>query len=685
MKIKKNTFFTLAFASFLLLSGCSPKKVDPTEVVVTGATAGQELKVGNTVQLNASVLPAEADQGIEWKTTNAARATINEAGLVTGVGVGNVIISAISTYDPNIKKDLNFVIIEADVPVINPESIVISVAGDVNEITVAQSVKLSAVISPLTANQNVIWSVDEESIATIAVDGTLTGVSEGSVTVTATSSVLAEVKATTTISVISGATGWEAVKLSTHAEYIDQIDGEIKVQGKVTHMLPANDGKQSYYLQDGEGGFYIYGQDITAFPVEFGKSYIVGGTKKRYQGEHEVVDVAYFVESPTPLSYSIKDVSDLNIVDLTVANPYHGSLVDVKLATINSLPTNFTKAFSVKVMTAATGSKTFDLRVDPAVVGATEFSAISTRFATATVGTIIDVRGILTAFGYSGAGASQIKILKATDITIPELNDSQKVNTTADALMIMTNVPKTITNITLPTAGSNYANVLISWMSSNPSVISASGVVTHSAEQVAVTLTATISLNDAFTTKSFIVNVFAANDEHYQELVGLNFEDALAAEQYGISASSPSGYSATADYNVNLGGNEWTVRNALIGQDANDRRNGNWALRMQRNNDIDSSGRLELNTAVADINIVEFKAARFGSDPFGMLRISYHDGTNWVTVSEVNVIFTTLETFRVLLPEGINTPVKIKITVLPSSGTRVNLDDIRLLKIGTLA
>lgn len=152
-------------------------------------------------------------------------------------------------------------------------------------------------------------------------------------------------------------------------------------------------------------------------------------------------------------------------------------------------------------MTAATGSKTFDLRVDPAVVGATEFSAISTRFSTATVGTIIDVRGILTAFGYSGAGASQIKILKATDITIPELNDSQKVNTTADALMIMTNVPNTITNITLPTAGSNYANVLISWMSSNPSVISASSVVAHSAEQVAVTLTATISLNDAFTTR----------------------------------------------------------------------------------------------------------------------------------------------------------------------------------------
>ena len=66
----------------------------------------------------------------------------------------------------------------------------------------------------------------------------------------------------------------------------------LKIKGVVTHINPISKDKVSYFVQNGQEGFYIYSQDNTTMPVELGKAYEIGGFKKTYRGLAELMDVA---------------------------------------------------------------------------------------------------------------------------------------------------------------------------------------------------------------------------------------------------------------------------------------------------------------------------------------------------------------------------------------------------------
>ena len=70
----------------------------PTTVAVTGvsvAPASVALNVSGTAQLTAAVAPTNAsNKSVSWTTSNAAVATVNASGLVTGVGAGTATITA---------------------------------------------------------------------------------------------------------------------------------------------------------------------------------------------------------------------------------------------------------------------------------------------------------------------------------------------------------------------------------------------------------------------------------------------------------------------------------------------------------------------------------------------------------------------------------------------------------------
>lgn len=74
---------------------------DPTvsSVTISGATSGQSLAIGNTLQLSATVNGSNnPSQSVQWTTSNS-NATVSSSGLVTGVYSGNVTIYAASTVD----------------------------------------------------------------------------------------------------------------------------------------------------------------------------------------------------------------------------------------------------------------------------------------------------------------------------------------------------------------------------------------------------------------------------------------------------------------------------------------------------------------------------------------------------------------------------------------------------------
>ena len=72
-----------------------------TEIIyATGISlnyTNEALKVDNTLQLTATISPANTDdKGITWETSNASVATVSASGLVTVVGEGTAVIAAIS-------------------------------------------------------------------------------------------------------------------------------------------------------------------------------------------------------------------------------------------------------------------------------------------------------------------------------------------------------------------------------------------------------------------------------------------------------------------------------------------------------------------------------------------------------------------------------------------------------------
>ena len=68
---------------------------EPTGVTITAAGDATEVEVDSSLQLTAVVAPAGAKQKVEWAvTTGAEFATIDQTGKVTGVAVGDIVVTA---------------------------------------------------------------------------------------------------------------------------------------------------------------------------------------------------------------------------------------------------------------------------------------------------------------------------------------------------------------------------------------------------------------------------------------------------------------------------------------------------------------------------------------------------------------------------------------------------------------
>ncbi len=160
-----------------------------------------EMTVGDSETLIATVTPDDAtDKTVTWSSANAAIATVSEDGLVTAISTGTTTIIASSS---NGKQAVCLVTVNPGiVPV---ESITLS-ASDLL-LRVGKTAELTAIVNPADAtDQEVVWTSNDESIATISVeDGKVmvTALKEGVTTITVTSvnypSVSAECKVTVSI------------------------------------------------------------------------------------------------------------------------------------------------------------------------------------------------------------------------------------------------------------------------------------------------------------------------------------------------------------------------------------------------------------------------------------------------------------------------------------------------------
>lgn len=161
----------------------SVEVIEPATSVTINETV-PELWVGESVTLTATVLPEEATyKTVTWTSSNKDVATV-ENGVITAKKAGETTITALSICK-KAKATVN-VVVKQQVTDIHLSAY--SVTLDENKDSAENTVKLISTVLPENAyDKSVVWKSENEKIATVSSDGTVTAVSAGKTQVSCTS------------------------------------------------------------------------------------------------------------------------------------------------------------------------------------------------------------------------------------------------------------------------------------------------------------------------------------------------------------------------------------------------------------------------------------------------------------------------------------------------------------------
>ena len=154
------------------------------------------LNVGESVKLQYTT----ESENVTWSNSDDNIAELGEDGLITGKANGHTIVTV--TTDKN-KTDRCYVTVQTE-----PEEVKVEPASSVIDLSsMNRTVQLTATILPNTANvyTNITWTSSDTNVATVTEAGFVTGISNGTVTITAKAE--NGVAGTSTITVQTSPTG----------------------------------------------------------------------------------------------------------------------------------------------------------------------------------------------------------------------------------------------------------------------------------------------------------------------------------------------------------------------------------------------------------------------------------------------------------------------------------------------
>lgn len=221
-----------------------------TSVTVSSQDDIASIAKGQTLQLSAVVAPVSADPRVTWSSSETAVATVDENGLVTAVGAGTTVITAASAT-AGVNGTFTLLVTEEAVA---PESIALTSESDT--VYIGKTLNISVELNPSTADPALTWTSSDDTKATVA-DGVVTGVAEGTVTITATSVKDPAISGTITLtvaeapliesvsydftSVPSGSTELNATSLKKYFDdYVQDGTSIVTEVTAISKMYPAN-------------------------------------------------------------------------------------------------------------------------------------------------------------------------------------------------------------------------------------------------------------------------------------------------------------------------------------------------------------------------------------------------------------------------------------------------------------
>lgn len=184
--MKKDYYYFLfcLFIIFMSVEGCNKNEDDDLAAAPDIALNKSSLilEKGKGERLIASFTPADTpNQGHTWSSSAPDIATVDETGMVSGVGLGE---STITVTALNGKKTAKCQVRVTD-KIINVTGVSLSeteetlVAGD--------NLQLEAIIVPSTAtDKTVTWESSDNKVASVDGQGVVTAITEGETTITAT-------------------------------------------------------------------------------------------------------------------------------------------------------------------------------------------------------------------------------------------------------------------------------------------------------------------------------------------------------------------------------------------------------------------------------------------------------------------------------------------------------------------
>lgn len=153
----------------------SHKVINPTSIAIPET---MELEVGGTQIINPEILPSNAETTLTWMSSNPDIACVDD-GTIVGIKPGNCIVTV--TTDNGHEASCT-------VTVKRTEPSEVSVNPAILNLTEGEQYSISVSVYPSDAEQTVLWSSDDETVAVVSDSGLVTALSQGNCIIAATTS-----------------------------------------------------------------------------------------------------------------------------------------------------------------------------------------------------------------------------------------------------------------------------------------------------------------------------------------------------------------------------------------------------------------------------------------------------------------------------------------------------------------